>query len=87
MSKYNNSNDESYNPIIKYNLNGELILDGVCWVDKDWLECYEWENEDMLWILDTIPMSDKFPENQYYCYNINKCSLGWTANHQVKFEL
>ncbi|MBE7896113.1 hypothetical protein G7L40_20580 [Paenibacillus polymyxa] len=77
-----------YEPNIRYNEKNELILDGICWVKDDQLDCYNWENEDMLWILDTIPASDNdIPEDRYYCHNVNQNATGWVLHHQVNFNL
>ncbi|MNW65964.1 hypothetical protein D3C74_443910 [compost metagenome] len=65
-----------YEPNIRYNEKNELILDGICWVKDDQLDCYNWENEDMLWILDTIPASDDYGD-RYYCHNVNQNATGW----------
>lgn len=77
-----------YQPKIKKNTEGKLMVDGICWVKGDSLNCYDWENEDMLWILDTIPASDDdLPVDQYYCHNVLKDEGGWVVKDQVKFTL
>ncbi|MFB5758962.1 hypothetical protein [Paenibacillus medicaginis] len=75
-------------PRIEYDEKGKLKIEGICWISGDNLDCYEWEDEDMLWILDTIPASeDSIPVDQYYCFNVNQNDCDWVTKDQVKFSL
>ncbi|PYE51486.1 hypothetical protein HUB98_05685 [Paenibacillus barcinonensis] len=77
-----------YKPNIRHNEENKLVLDGICWVKDDQLDCYNWEEEDMLWILDTKPASDDYlPVDLYFCHNVNQNATGWVTQDQVKFSL
>lgn len=74
-------------PNIKY-INGKVKILGTCWVKGDWLECYGWEDEEQLFILDKIPASEEtIPEDQYYVWNSCKSDFGWVLRSQITFEL
>lgn len=75
-------------PTLQYE-NGKLKILGTCWVKGDALECYGWEDEEQLLILDKIPASpETLPEDQYYVLNpFRDNDSGWVLRSQITFEL
>lgn len=74
-------------PNIQY-INGKLKILGTCWVKGDWLECYGWEDEDQLFILDKIPADPNgIPEDQYFVSNPYRNDSGWVLRNQITFKL
>lgn len=75
-------------PNIQYTEKGKLKALGGCWVNGDQLECYGWDNEDMLWIFNKVDADPEgIPVVQYYCFNPLKNDYGWVTEDQVKFEM
>jgi hypothetical protein len=78
---------EVVKPNIEY-VNGKPKVLGSCWVKGSSLDCYGWEDEEQLLILDKIPGDpDKIPEDQYFVWNPYRNEYGWVLKHQITFEL
>lgn len=74
-------------PDIQY-VDGKLKVLGSCWVKGPWLECYGWEDEEQLLILDKIPADPEgIPEKQYYVWNPYRNDFGWVLRSQITFAL
>lgn len=76
-----------HHPNIK-RVDGKIQYIGSCWVKGDSLDCYGWEDEDQLLIIDKIPAEpEDIPVDQYYVLNTCKQETGWVLKDQVTFEL
>jgi len=76
-------------PVIQRDEKGQLRAIGQCFVKHNELDCYGWEHEDTLLILDKIDADpNDIPVNQYFCMNLNKQEdTGWVMEDQIMFEL
>ena len=79
---------EILQPVVEYDEDGRPKVLGVCAVANSQLECYDWDYEDLLLILDIRKPDTTVPLYQFYCVNITKdSSSGWANEDQVKFTL